>query len=590
MDKKISFIFVFALILSVILLGVVKASSENYIAQCDLVEGQGENEYDYVIVIRELLRSDMTKSEARSNIYEKNILPGNYEVTLVASDGYDSRVNVTQNYEQYYASFRKNSSEVAKSNAHEDLEDNVSQVVLKEIVNDELELPNGADEVKAFHYKYNKVPTTDSPNSVAVVCIGLKKIVEPKCGDGKVNQESEECDDGNNVSGDGCSAECEIETPLPFCGNGKIEFPETCDRGALNGFLCWAGYGSSCSYCSRTCQNITITNYCGDGIKQECEECDDGNNVSGDGCYECKIENPSEPFCGNEIVEAGEECDDGNTQNNDGCSAECEIEENPTCEYDVSIKKDSPTLNYSGTGIGIKPTSGDWISGNPAEIEKGNYLVGFYIENNKNISDEVQIFVKIDNTIIAEYNRTINPSSHINNYSVKLNVNNAEFCGAHTIYLEVENEDECNTSDNYAERQIFVHCTCGDGELEADEGEECDDGNLVNGDGCSSTCQIEEEEDDDVTLLSYSGKKLDFHECIPNWECSGWSECSYGVKTRNCVDEFNCEVEYNKPIESTKCVEPIIANSKTESGLNWFFIFGVILLIILLIILINLLR
>ena len=30
---------------------------------------------------------------------------------------------------------------------------------------------------------------------------------------------------------------------------------------------------------------------------------------------------------------------------------------------------------------------------------------------------------------------------------------------------------------------------CGDGILQADQGEQCDDGNLVNGDGCSATCK-----------------------------------------------------------------------------------------------------
>ncbi len=41
--------------------------------------------------------------------------------------------------------------------------------------------------------------------------------VEPEavCGDGDVNNEGERCDDGNIVSGDGCSASCQIETPAP---------------------------------------------------------------------------------------------------------------------------------------------------------------------------------------------------------------------------------------------------------------------------------------------------------------------------------------------------------------------------------------
>ena len=31
------------------------------------------------------------------------------------------------------------------------------------------------------------------------------------CGDGVINVAGEECDDGNNVSGDGCSSKCKIE-------------------------------------------------------------------------------------------------------------------------------------------------------------------------------------------------------------------------------------------------------------------------------------------------------------------------------------------------------------------------------------------
>lgn len=32
---------------------------------------------------------------------------------------------------------------------------------------------------------------------------------------------------------------------------------------------------------------------------------------------------------------------------------------------------------------------------------------------------------------------------------------------------------------------------CGNGELEVEFGEQCDDGNWFNGDGCSAFCQIE---------------------------------------------------------------------------------------------------
>jgi cysteine-rich repeat protein len=101
---------------------------------------------------------------------------------------------------------------------------------------------------------------------------------DPVCGNGTV-EPPEQCDDGNTVSGDGCSAVCQNESG-PICGNGTQE----------------AG-----------------------------EECDDGNNVSGDGCS-ATCQNEGGPVCGNGTQETGEQCDDGNTDDGDGCSSTCQIE------------------------------------------------------------------------------------------------------------------------------------------------------------------------------------------------------------------------------------------------------------------------
>lgn len=49
------------------------------------------------------------------------------------------------------------------------------------------------------------------------------------CGNGVV-EPGEECDDGNKVSGDGCSATCLLEQPAA-CGNGVLEVGEECDDG-----------------------------------------------------------------------------------------------------------------------------------------------------------------------------------------------------------------------------------------------------------------------------------------------------------------------------------------------------------------------
>ena len=52
------------------------------------------------------------------------------------------------------------------------------------------------------------------------------------CGDGEVNSPKEQCDDGNDVDGDGCETTCLFSPPV--CGDGKKEDPEECDDGNLN--------------------------------------------------------------------------------------------------------------------------------------------------------------------------------------------------------------------------------------------------------------------------------------------------------------------------------------------------------------------
>jgi len=100
------------------------------------------------------------------------------------------------------------------------------------------------------------------------------------CGD-RILSNEEECDDGNRLDGDGCSAACRRE-----CGNGVRDLNETCD---------------------------------------------DGNRIPDDGCdAECQLE------CGNGRPNRDEECDDGNRINGDGCSAACAFERlgaGEACEF-----------------------------------------------------------------------------------------------------------------------------------------------------------------------------------------------------------------------------------------------------------------
>ena len=131
----------------------------------------------------------------------------------------------------------------------------------------------------------NSCDTYDS-NETSCTEHGCDSVCESQavCGDGEVQSPNaegtyEQCDDGNTVSGDGCSAACQNEV-------------------------------------------------CGDNIVQTGEQCDDGNTANGDGCSEiCLLE-----VCGDGEVQSPnaegtyEQCDDGNTVSGDGCSAACQFD------------------------------------------------------------------------------------------------------------------------------------------------------------------------------------------------------------------------------------------------------------------------
>ncbi len=199
----------------------------------------------------------------------------------------------------------------------------------------------------------------DFPDGGPMSDAGSMDIPEagPGCGDGLVNQPSEECDDGNTVPGDGCSGACTKEdnsqcppkggpcTSTIKCGDGVIEASEACDDGnTIDGDGCSSDClvkdpNYDCPVLAQMCINLNV---CGDGKVTGDENCDDGNQVSKDGCsadcstvedgYICGKPGPGScrkaviPVCGDGVLDVGEDCDDGNTSAAaDGCSATCTI-------------------------------------------------------------------------------------------------------------------------------------------------------------------------------------------------------------------------------------------------------------------------
>lgn len=94
--------------------------------------------------------------------------------------------------------------------------------------------------------------------------------VSSGCGNGLV-ETGEVCDDGNTLSGDGCSADCRSHET---CGNGIVDVGEQCDCGTFGSVAvgCTSENSDASGLCSSSCRNR-----CGDGIVAADEACDPGN-------------------------------------------------------------------------------------------------------------------------------------------------------------------------------------------------------------------------------------------------------------------------------------------------------------------------
>ncbi len=171
----------------------------------------------------------------------------------------------------------------------------------------------------------------------------------PNCGNGELTDD-EACDDGNKMSGDGCSETCLQVEPgfscaspgnacreIARCGDGFVATSERCDDGNTSpgdgcSERCKIELGKKCEGSPSVCTDAE----CGNSMVEGAESCDDGNDVPFDGCSSLCLREPNcqgqtcTSDCGDGLV-INEGCDDGNNLDGDGCSATCTIENGFTC-------------------------------------------------------------------------------------------------------------------------------------------------------------------------------------------------------------------------------------------------------------------
>lgn len=315
------------------------------------------------------------------------------------------------------------------------------------------------------------------------------------CGDSIQNMlANEECDDGNLEPGDGCDEDCELE----FCGNDKQQAGEECDGTDVppggvcddNCFLieCENGIlqdGEDCDdggvtgpfdFCDENCEFVT---FCGDGVTNGGEDCDEGlppDNQTDECNFDCTTSDCPD---GKPNPADGEECDDGNNEDNDGCSNSCTINVGDLCgNGELNPPDEECDLSVPGT----LPSECDFDCSFPdcddsiLNLESGEECEDGNTEDGDGCSAVCLL--------------------EIPEFCGNGRLDDGEFCD-----LTVPETDpaECD-----------IDCTapvCGDNLLNQAAGEQCEDGNMDDNDGCSSDCQIEEatEPADEETTFGICG-------------------------------------------------------------------------------------
>ncbi|CAD8193166.1 unnamed protein product [Paramecium pentaurelia] len=212
----------------------------------------------------------------------------------------------------------------------------------------------------------------------------------------------EDCDDGNQIQGDGCS-------------NCKIDKNYICTNTIMQKSLCY-----SCPQFCISCQQNSITN------QNECVKCQSGYyldqnicQICDKQCKECET-NPSNCTncrfiqsaskkcklceykqgyysdystntcynkCGDSIIADSEQCDDGNQINGDGCNNKCLMEKNFICLNDTCITPNYPIPKLS-------------IFGSPQRYEKERKFKLEYnvplliVKSNFELSSELKFYIE----------------------------------------------------------------------------------------------------------------------------------------------------------------------------------------------------
>ena len=369
------------------------------------------------------------------------------------------------------------------------------------------------------------------------------------CGNGK-REGAEECDDGNLLDNDGCSSACKIEvtSPADYCPGETIALTPApgqpqllhgsvtgTTNGSYNHFgsACGGGSGRDVVYAiappssgkatvtitaefpaivstRTTCDNAQSETGCqgiqstaGGTTKLEVPVfagaptfvvVDGYGGTSGEFTLDVEV---SAAVCGNGVAELPEQCDDGNTQNGDGCSGECTLETGGV----VDNCPGQPFLLTGAPGAGRKMSFAGNTMTHGATTQQS---IGCFYWAGPNMVYALKsdIAGSVKAHLSAGYTKAnLHARSDCGSTTYQLGCTQREAPGGLDLefpvsenqwfYLFVEGHRASNVdfAGPFTLDVTVTPSACGNGALDGNE--QCDDGNTVDGDGCSAACQLE---------------------------------------------------------------------------------------------------
>lgn len=339
---------------------------------------------------------------------------------------------------------------------------------------------------------------------------------------------SDQIDSNLNGTGDAC------EVLSAVCGNGIKEESEQCDDSNL----------VNDDGCSSTCQLEQIEQTCGNGIKEGTEECDDGNKVETDTCSsDCKI------VIHYECSPTGAGCVEtsGGSFTTSNCDNQCSTY---TCDSSINLLNnggfENPAVNTSAnwdifsSGTSLLEWLVDWVNGSTDETRPTTANLELHKGVNSWMSSEGNQYAELDadwdgpagsltgepasvsinqnatTTVGARYNLSFDfsprPDTDQTENILRVFVDDTQkdeitangvgstntgwtshsydFTAANTTtnikFGDYGTPDSLGTFIDNVKLTCIVP-VCGNQITEL--GEQCDDGNDVNTDACSNSCQ-----------------------------------------------------------------------------------------------------